>query len=159
MHHVFLSHSSKDHEDTRTLYNDLIDLGFRVWFDEVAMEPGDSLIKKIGSAIRSSMNLAVILSHNSVNSQWVDKEISVALTGQLAGARIKVVPIRLDDAELPPFLSDIRYVDYRKGSNAKLEFARLVKMLLASTSGEGTLLRLVSTNAHVTARVIVKSCV
>ncbi len=150
MNHVFLSHSSKDHEKTQTLYDELLKLGFRVWLDEVAMEPGDSLIEKIGSAIRSSMNLAVLLSENSVNSEWVKKEVSVAMTGQLAGAKIKVVPIRLDDAELPPFLTDIRYVDYRKETNEKLEFARLVKMLLA-TSLEGTLLRLVSLNAEVTA--------
>ena len=150
MHHVFLSHSSKDHENTRELYDELIELGFRVWFDEVAMEPGDSLIEKIGSAIRSSINLAVLLSHNSVSSHWVKKEVSVAMTGQLAGSKIKVVPIRLDDAELPPFLTDVRYVDYREGANTRLEFARLVKMLLATTGLEGTLLRLVSLNAFVT---------
>lgn len=60
MHSLFLAHSSKDKEFAKNIYNDLISLGFRVWFAEVEMEPGDSLIDKIGSAIRSLMNLAVL---------------------------------------------------------------------------------------------------
>lgn len=72
MQNLFLAHSSKDKEFARNLYDDLLKLGFRVWFDEVEMEPGDSLIQKIGSAIRSSMNLAVLLSKDSVSSKWVE---------------------------------------------------------------------------------------
>jgi len=151
MQNLFLAHSSKDKEFARNLYDDLLKLGFRVWFDEVEMEPGDSLIQKIGSAIRSSMNLAVLLSKDSVSSKWVEKEVSVAMTGQLAGSNINVIPIRLDDATLPPFLSDISYVDFRKSEKMKLEFARLVKSLLSSSIQQGTLLRLVSSNATVTA--------
>jgi hypothetical protein len=151
MHHVFLSHSSLDHDITREFYDDLLKLGFRVWFDEVAMEPGDSLIEKIGDAIRSSINLAVLLSANSIQSRWVQEEVSVALTAKLAGAMVKVVPIRLDNTELPPFLSHIRYVDWREEDKKRLEFARLVKMLLSSPGQGGTLLRLVSQNAHAAA--------
>ena len=55
MHHVFLSHSSLDHDVTREFYDNLVELGFRVWFDEVAMKPGDSLIEKIGGALISQV--------------------------------------------------------------------------------------------------------
>ena len=151
MHNLFLAHSSKDKEFAKNIYNDLISLGFRVWFDEVEMEPGDSLIGKIGSAIRSSMNLAVLISRNSLKSLWVEKEVSVAMTGQLAGSKIKVIPIRLDDAELPPFLSDIKYVDYRNTDKIHLEFARLVRNLLTTFGQDGTSLRLISLSAHFTA--------
>ena len=151
MHHVFLCHSSEDHDIVWDIYDNLSKLGFRVWFDEVAMEPGDLLVDKIGNAIRSSINLAVILSVNSINSQWVKKEVSIAMVDSLAGAEVKVVPILLDDTKLPPFLSDINYVDWRNDDKKLLQFARLVKMLLSSSSKDGMLLRLVSTNAHVTA--------
>lgn len=148
MHHVFLSHSSIDHEVTREFYEDLLSLGFRVWYDEVEMEPGDSLIAKIGGAIRSSMNLAVLLSANSVNSRWVQKEVSVALVDKLAGSDVNVVPIRLDNRELPPFLKDVKYVDWTHDGKKQLEFARLVKMLLSSAGRAGALLRFVSDNAY-----------
>jgi len=115
------------------------------------MEPGDLLVDKIGNAIRSSINLAVLLSANSIDSRWVQKEVSIAVVGRLSGAEVNVIPIRLDDTEPPPFLSDIIYVDWRKEDKKRLEFARLVKMLLSSFSLGGTLLRLVSTNAYATA--------
>ena len=146
MHHVFLSHSSKDHNIALKFYDDLLNLGFRVWLDEVEMEPAESLIEKIGIALRSSMNLAVLLSANSIDSHWVQKEVSIAVSDKLSGAEVNVVPIRLDDTTLPPFLSDIIPVDWRK--EEPLEFARFVKMLLSSSGRGGALLRLVSMNAH-----------
>lgn len=148
MHQVFLSHSSKDHAVCQQLYADLLNLGFQVWYDEVALEPGDSLIEKIGSSLQSSNVLAVVLSENSVKSTWVTKEVAVALHGHLAGAKIRVVPIRLDDSDLPPFLVDFKYVDFRPDANRQLEFARLVKMLLRTDREEAVLLRLVSGHAH-----------
>ena len=111
MHHVFLSHSSKDHNVALKFYDDLLKLSFRVWLDEVEMEPSDSLIQKIGIALRSSMNLAVLLSADSIGSQWVQKEVSIAVRDKLSGANVNVVPIRLDDTEPPPFLADIIPVD------------------------------------------------
>lgn len=119
MHSVFLSHSSKDRELVFPLYMDLEKIGIKVWFDEVEMEPGDLLVDRIGSGLRSSMNLAVALSANSVNSKWVQKEVSIALTRQLAGSNVKVIPMRLDDAELPTFLSDVKYVDFRESGSVR----------------------------------------
>ena len=130
MHDVFLCHSDKDHDQVRGLYQDLTDLGFKVWFDEVSLKPGDSLIRGIGEGIRSAMTFAPVISPRSVTSAWVQKEISEAINGELSGARTKVVPIVLEKTDLPPFLKDVVYVDWTNAERRMIEFARLVKLLL-----------------------------
>ena len=47
------------------------------------MTPGDSLIEKISDGIESSDKLVVFLSPNSVDSNWVKKEVATGLILEL----------------------------------------------------------------------------
>ncbi len=76
---IFLSHSHSDKEFARRLANDLKKKGVKVWIDEAELEIGDSLIEKISEGIDSMDYLAVLLSPDSVSSNWVRKEISIAV--------------------------------------------------------------------------------
>jgi hypothetical protein len=76
---IFLSHSSKDKFSVRTLAEYLRSYGVKVLLDEAEITIGDSLPDKIGEAIEGTDYVAVVLSHNSINSEWVQRELQIAL--------------------------------------------------------------------------------
>jgi len=51
----------------------------------------------------------------SVTKPWVQREFSAALIGQLSQRHITVLPVRLDDAQPPTLIADIKYADARQG--------------------------------------------
>ncbi|HXQ38767.1 MAG TPA: toll/interleukin-1 receptor domain-containing protein [Anaerolineales bacterium] len=69
---------------------------------------GDSLLDKISTYISRASFLIVGLSPTSVKSNWVSKELKLALSRQLADDKqIRIVPILLAPCEVPPFLQDM----------------------------------------------------
>jgi hypothetical protein len=110
---IFVSHSSRDKAIARGLSHHLKRLGIRLWIDEAEIRVGDSLIQKISEAVDRVDFLLVLLSQHSVASPWVTKEVNVALTQEICGQRIKVLPCLLTDCTIPPFLQDKKYADLR----------------------------------------------
>ncbi len=109
---VFLSHNQKDKEFVRRLANDLKLAGAKVWIDEAEIKVGDSLIEKIRSGIDDVDYLAVILSSHSVRSEWVKKEVDVAINQEIEQKRVKVLPVLLESCDLPGFLKGKLYADF-----------------------------------------------
>ncbi|MEQ8767531.1 MAG: toll/interleukin-1 receptor domain-containing protein [Planctomycetota bacterium] len=109
---VFLSHSSKDKFFARKLAETLSSYEVKVWIDEAELKIGDSLITKIATAIEGADFVAAILSHSSVRSDWVTKELRLAMTQEIEGRRVKVLPILIERCEIPDFLRDKLYADF-----------------------------------------------
>lgn len=103
---LFLSHSSRDKFFVRELAARLEQAGAKVWLDEAEINVGDSLTQKIGEAIDRTDFVAAVLSHNSVGSEWVQRELRVALDKEFSGRRVVVLPILLEQVEIPPFLRE-----------------------------------------------------
>lgn len=117
----FLCHSSRDKNMVEKVADDLRHSGLRVWLDEWQLRPGDSLNKRIQEAIGQSAYLVVFLSKTSVQSPWVQRELNAALMKELEVNRVFVVPALLEDCDVPVFLRDKVYADFRKGYDAALE--------------------------------------
>lgn len=111
---IFLSHSHFDKQFVRHLTEDLTRNGVKVWLDEAEMGIGDSLIEKIREGIDSMDYLGAVISQHSVKSPWVRREIDVAMNQEIEGRRLKVLPILIDDCDLPGFLLGKIYADFRK---------------------------------------------
>lgn len=118
---IFLSHSSNDNEFVRRLAKDLKLKGVPIWFDEWELKVGDSLNEKISEGIKESGWLAVILSKQSVKSQWVKKELNAALTKELEKRHVFVLPILIEDCEIPIFLRDKVFADFRDNYKSGIE--------------------------------------
>jgi hypothetical protein len=110
---VFVSYSSKDRNFVERLATDLRSRGLYVWFDQWELKVGDSLIEKINAGIASQDYLVVVLSKTSVRSQWVMKELNAALMRELKERRVVVLPILIEDCDIPPLLSEKVYADFR----------------------------------------------
>jgi hypothetical protein len=129
MSSLFVAHSSLDKPFARRLTRDLQSLGVKVWLDEAELLIGDSLIAKIQSAITDMEYLAAVLSVNSVQSPWVQKELEVALSMELSRQEVKVLPIVIDDCLIPPFLIGKVYADFRSPQNYDIALRRLLLRL------------------------------
>lgn len=126
---IFLSHSSKDKFFVRTLAEHLMNYGIKVWLDEAEINIGDSLTEKIGRAIESTDYVGVVLSHNSINSEWVQRELQIALQKEIKRKKIVVLPILIETVEIPPFLKDKLYADFTSPEKFEHELSKLLKAL------------------------------
>ena len=124
---VFLSHSHSDEAFTRRLSEALQAHGIHTWLDEAEIRVGDSLIQKIEVAIRDCTYLAVVLSPESVQSEWVRKEVEIALHQEIHGRRVKVLPLLHKPCELPLFLVGKLYADFSR--DFQTGFAKLIARL------------------------------
>lgn len=120
MSSVFISYSIKDRNFASRLSNDLKSKGLSVWYDQWELKVGDSLIERIGAAMKAQDFLVAILSKSSVKSQWVTKELNAGLIRELEEKRVVVLPVIIEDCEIPPFLSDKVYADFRSNYSSGL---------------------------------------
>jgi hypothetical protein len=107
MERVFISYSRKDIEFVRRLADSLQQAGYDVWWDISDLQGGDNWVRTIEEAVRSSRYVLVVLSPHAVASDWVRKEYSFTL-----GLRKKIVPVMLQQCDIPLALTDINYVDF-----------------------------------------------
>jgi TIR domain len=107
MTQIFISYSRKDINFVRKLAGDLEQAGYEVWWDLTDLRGGDDWVRVIPSAIESSQFVIVVLSPNSVISDWVEKEYAQALS-----LRKRIIPIMLAQTRIPFALNTINYVDF-----------------------------------------------
>jgi len=74
----FISYSSNDENFVKRLHNDLQGEGVRVWFAPEDLKIGDEFDKVINREIRLRDKLILVLSENSVKSDWVAFEVEQA---------------------------------------------------------------------------------
>ncbi|MEM6554380.1 MAG: toll/interleukin-1 receptor domain-containing protein [Pseudomonadota bacterium] len=128
---IFLCHASADKPQVRRIAEGLIKRGSRVWLDEAEILVGDSLIEKIQSGIEESNFLGIVMSPRSVESIWVKKEVEAALTQEIDAGRVKVLPILIEDCDIPLFLKPKKYADFRTDDQFTSGLEQLVARLKA----------------------------
>ncbi len=94
----FISYSSKDQPFAERLYADLQGKGVRCWHAPEDLKIGEKIRVGIDESIRIHDKLLLVLSKNSVASDWVEKEVETAMEKERQQKRVVLFPIRLDDA-------------------------------------------------------------
>lgn len=118
---IFLCHSSKDKPFVEKLANNLQQIGIKVWFDKYEIKVGESITRKINEGLKSHEYLGIILSPDSVNSEWVWGELGPKWYKQTTMKKIIVLPILYRDCTIPEILKDRKYADFRKDFNRGFE--------------------------------------
>lgn len=135
----FISYSSKDQDLAERLYADLQSKGVRCWFAPEDMKIGDKIRTRIDASIRRYDKLLLVLSENSIISDWVEKEVETAFEIERQQKKLVLFPIRLDDTVMhttQAWAADIRRTrhigDFRtwKNHDSYLKvFSRLLRDL------------------------------
>jgi hypothetical protein len=107
MSQIFISYSRKDMDFARKLAGDLEKAGYDVWWDLTDLRGGDDWVKTIPAAIDSSQHVIVVLTPDSVESEWVRKEYTQALS-----LRKKIIPILLRPTSVPFALNTINFINF-----------------------------------------------
>ena len=108
---VFLSYSSADKAMAEKLATDLRSHGVDVWYDKWEIQPGDSLRRKIDQGIEGADYFLVLLTPNSLQSEWVQTELDAGMVRRIEGL-CKLIPIirNLKDEQIPVTLRGLRWV-------------------------------------------------
>ena len=133
---IFISYSRSDKDFVDKLAANLVANKAWVWVDRWELKVGDSLINKIQEAIQEASALLVVLSNASVSSEWCKKELTAGLVRELEEKRIIVLPVLLEDCQIPLFLRDKLYADFRSDFDEGLR-AVLDATARITTEGRG----------------------
>jgi len=69
------------------------------------------------------------LSHNSIGSPWVQKEIAIASALEINREEIKVLPLRLDGSKMPAILADKLYANFEQPAQYDSEFRKVLQSI------------------------------
>lgn len=112
---VFISHANEDNAAAKRLYKRLKDDGFDPWLDEERLLPGQNWSLEIEKALRASDVILLCFSAVSVaKSGFIQKEYKRAMDilQEKPEGTIFVIPIRLDECEMPNFIRELHWMDY-----------------------------------------------
>lgn len=111
---IFICHSSSDKPFVRQLVKRLSAEKVDSWLDEIQIRVGDSIHGKINEGLSRSDFFAIVLSKSSVQSRWVQEELSSASTMEkLSRKGVLLLPVLIEECEIPPLLLDRRYANFK----------------------------------------------
>lgn len=93
----FISYSTRDQDFAERFYADLQAKDVRCWFAPHDVQGGKKLYEQIDDAIRGHEKVLLVLSLDSINSEWVKTEISKARKREIEENKQILFPIRLVD--------------------------------------------------------------
>lgn len=110
---MFICHASEDSAFVERLVAALDRRALHAWFDKREIFVGDSIVHRVNEALAETRYVVPVLSSRSVIKPWVQRELNSSLMRQLADQSITILPVLLDQCNLPPLLADIKYADFR----------------------------------------------
>ncbi len=125
---VFLCYSSGDKQAVRALYQRLKACNVAPWLDEESLLPGQDWEQEIRRVVRNTDVVIVCLSRGSITKAgFVQKEIRFALdmADEQPEGTIFIIPLRLEECDLPERLKRWHRVDYFEGKG----FERLMRAI------------------------------
>ncbi len=120
---MFISYSWSDLQTVNSVIDylqenfDIIDIAI----DRKSIIPGSSIACQITKEIYTSDYVLVFLSSQSVKSNWVIKEINETLISEIINKRSILIPIKLEDCNIPENIAERLYIDFTNKSYSNLK--------------------------------------
>ncbi len=137
---VFISYASKDAIFVRKLAAALEAEGFHSFWAgaEDSIRPGEEWFRKILDALDKKGAGIIVLSPDSLESVFVNREIGVLLSQR----RRQVIPLLYRDCRMDEVLAALQYIDFRDPAAWEEAFRKLVNILRKGRSRRMSLRRL-----------------
>lgn len=120
MSHIFVSYSHKDEEAATALVIRLQTAGFAVWQDAIALRPSENWKTGIQRGVNEASAFIVLWSEHSSDSEWVGKEVVMALE-EHDTRDLPIYQLRLDETALDEKLSDFHALDFVGYSSTQID--------------------------------------
>lgn len=111
---IFISYAREDGGKALDFYNRLKNVDFKPWIDLEDILPGEAWELKIRQILRQSDFLLICLSEKSVTKRgYIQREIRMAveIAKEMPEGTIFLIPVRLEECEVPLSLSRYHWVD------------------------------------------------
>jgi hypothetical protein len=127
---IFISHAFEDKRDVGHIVDGLRRSGWTVWIDDAEIPGGDEWSASLLRALESSWIVVLVVSHASMTSKWVRREIAAA---DRLGRRI--IPVMIESVPYPDDLrirlagvqqieaTDLNDSDRRQGQLSRIDDA------------------------------------
>ncbi|HYP25419.1 MAG TPA: tetratricopeptide repeat protein [Blastocatellia bacterium] len=131
---IFLSYNRADEEWTRKLATRLereTHKGgkLRVFFAPWDIRPGQPFLKIMEEALEKSRKVGIVMSPESLKSDWVELERLGATYISTKEVGDRVIPIYLKDCEPPTFLAQLSRIDFRDASAYEAGYRLLLTVI------------------------------
>lgn len=124
---VFISYAAQDRPTAQLLALRLQDAGLAVWLD-TDVQPGDRWQDVVDRKLQTSDYFIALISAASINSAHFHNEVMRRdFVRGLSDRSIPIIPILLDDVDVPSQMRDLLYLDFRSDPRAAME--KLVETL------------------------------
>ena len=110
---IFFSYSIEDKTFSERLARDIQERGIQTWLTWQEIKSGDNWQFKIDEALKTSGYFFAIISKSSVESSSNQKELEMAVKKEKETKLPCIIPILLEDVEIPENIRDKLYVDFR----------------------------------------------
>lgn len=114
---VFLSYATEDRAVSRQIGEQFEKARFDVGYTERELLPGDSIVEKIGKAVSSSDYVFLLVSKNFLN---YESGLSMAYLDELTTRNVAIIPVLIDNCEVPVFLLKYQIFDLRKKTDKNI---------------------------------------
>lgn len=81
--------------------------------DRWELRPGDSLIDSVQTALKHAGAILIVLSKSYSESSWCKKELNAALIRELEEKGNLIIPVVIEDCEIPLFLKEKMFADFK----------------------------------------------
>lgn len=112
---IFLSYAPADRDFAKALSSQLTRRGLSVWAADDEILPGDNVWLRIGEALRRSKAMVVLVSPDSMRSEYVRHEIEYALGQPNYEGRVFPVQIRPTE-DIPWILRRFKTFDAKQSA-------------------------------------------
>ena len=134
-HDIFLCHNSANKDWVQTLSTKIESEEYegrqlKVFFDEWDIRPGTNIVLELEKALSKSRFVGVVLSHEMLKAEWPTMEWTIAVSDDPSGRKGKVVPILLDNCDIPASLKIRNVLFFRNDVEYKKSYPKLISMLM-----------------------------
>jgi len=109
---VFVSYAYDDFAWVKVLTDNLALDGFRTFFDRRDISAGDRVVQEIDNALGGATAAVIVVGRTTLTREWVLTEYAALVQRAISG-ELRLVPVLIGEAELPPVLETFEYVDFR----------------------------------------------
>jgi hypothetical protein len=134
---VFISYAHRDRPEwVETLAENLHQMGFEVFLDAWEIGAGDVLVHKLDQGILEARHGVLVITKSYFERPFVQAEYAAIMHRAIKGQQ-RVIPIVVDDVEIPPLLAPTVRVDFRGADGPKYD-QRLEELARALRGKKGT---------------------
>ena len=131
---VFISHASEDKTRFVEPFSRMLrSKGIDAWLDKWEMLPGQKLAEKIfEEGIKRAQAIIIVLSPISVAKPWVREELNAAMVKKI-NENTKLIPVIIEDCELPECIKGLCWVRIQNLNNYDEEMDSIIRAIFNHT--------------------------